>query len=179
MVRTIDFSADLDRIATRPVQTEHVLYYSTDLRERLRVTVTQGGTPVSMATQTISATALLADGSTIISGFETEKEVDGTGIVAVILPAAVYAVPGTVTITIYAADGSGHPLALLAVQARVLVTESESVIDPGDVLPSVTELREIIAEAESTITTLTPRVEALERAALTFTDDGTGAITIA
>ena len=167
-VRTLDFRTELNSPAEIR-KTEHVLIYSTVLRDRFRVLVTKDGTPASLTGQTIAGYVLRPDGATVVSGFTVEKETDGTGYAAIVLPAEAYAVPGNVIISIFASDSSAHILPLLAVRARVAKTTSDTVVDPGDSLPSVAELEALIAEAASTVTSLGPRVEAVESTTSTHT----------
>lgn len=118
MIRTIDFQTELNR-PERIRQTEHVLMQAAHLSERFRVRVTQGGTPFDLSDQTITGAVLRADGQTISEDFVIEKEVDGTGIVSVTLPADAYAVTGTAILTITATNGDDCPLPLLCVRATV------------------------------------------------------------
>lgn len=152
VLRTIDFTVALGELSIQSIN--HALLYSTDLRERFRVLVTKDNLPVSLADQTIAGYVLRPDGATVSSGFTIEKEVDGTGYAAVILPPEAYAIPGPAVITIMGLDASNHPLPLLAVRARVAQTVTDTVVDPGQTLPSITELQSIIASAQDDLADL-------------------------
>lgn len=182
MVRTLDFVTDLSGPA-KVIQSGHVMFYSTDLRDRFRVLVTQNGAPASLADQTISGAVMRPDGETVTSGFTIEKETEGTGIAAITLPSECYAYPGTAYVVIHGSDSLGHPLTLLAAQVRVARVTSDVIVDPGDVVPSVAELlaqieacEEATAAAVEFLDGAEDRIEALETI-LTCTDDGYGNIT--
>ena len=93
------------------------------------------------ASGTVSGTAIIPDGSTIT--LEGDKEGNAAW---VIVPQEVLAYQGRVEIFLRIADAEAGAVALYAT-GTVKRAQTDSVIVPGDPLPGVDEIREIISEA--------------------------------
>ena len=111
----------------------------------LRVIVMDGDEPATLA-GTVSGTAIREDGSTVAL---TDSRID-ENVATVVLPAAAYAVPGVLAITIKISD-TNTVTTLAYVVANVYRTSTDTVVDPGTIIPSITTLIEQIAEAVASI----------------------------
>ena len=111
----------------------------------IRVIVMDGDEPATLA-GTVSGTAIREDGSTVAL---TDSRID-ENVATVVLPAAAYAVPGVLAITIKISD-TNTVTTLAYVVANVYRTSTDTVVDPGTIIPSITTLIEQIAEAVASI----------------------------
>lgn len=111
----------------------------------IRVIVMDGDEPATLA-GTVSGTAIREDGSTVAL---TDSRID-ENIATVVLPAAAYTVPGVLAITIKISD-TNTVTTLAYVVANVYRTSTDTVVDPGTIIPSITSLIEQIAEAVASI----------------------------
>ena len=111
----------------------------------LRVIVMDGDEPATLA-GTVSGTAIREDGSTVALTDSRSDEKVAT----VVLPAAAYAVPGVLAITIKISD-TNTVTTLAYVVANVYRTSTDTVVDPGTIIPSITTLIEQIAQAVASI----------------------------
>lgn len=111
----------------------------------LRVIVMDGDEPATLA-GTVSGTAIREDGSTVAL---TDSRID-ENVATVVLPAAAYAVPGVLAITIKISD-TNTVTTLAYVVANVYRTSTDTVVDPGTIIPSITTLIEQIAQAVASI----------------------------
>lgn len=105
-----------------------------------------GGEPASLA-GSVSANVIRADGTTVA--------VTGTlsgNLASVVLPQAAYAVPGVISIIIKLTDSkTGAVTTLGAVVSSVYRSTTDTVVDPGDIIPSVQTLIAAIETAVGSI----------------------------
>lgn len=124
-----------EKVALRP------MHYGDKLANRVGAVVYEGQTPVSLGGY-CNATVILSDGSTIavpngnVSG--NQAYVD--------LPAGVYSVPGPIQIYLHWYS-NGTITTLLAAFGNVVLTETDTVIDPGTVIPGVASLMDMYMSA--------------------------------
>ena len=139
---------------TAPVVSLRQIYYGDVEANRIGAIVLLNGEEVTLS-GSCSGTAILADGSTVaITG-----TVDGSQ-AYVELPAACYSVEGQIEVYVKLTV-SGVTTTLIAAVGTVRLTETDTVIDPGTIIPSVAALIEDIDEA----------VDALEDAVATIPAD--------
>ena len=129
---------------TAPVVPLRQIYYGDVEANRIGAIVLLNGEEVTL-TGTCSGTAILADGSTVaITG-----AIDGSQ-AYVELPAACYSKEGSIQVFVKLTV-SGVTTTLLAAVGTVRLTETDTVIDPGTIIPSVAALIEDIDEAVASI----------------------------
>lgn len=108
------------------------------------VNVFKGGTKATLS-GSVSANVIRADGATVaVSG-----SLDGNKCY-IILPQAAYAVPGAISIIIKLTQ-DGDVTTLCAVVANVYMSTTDSVVDPGTIIPSVETLIAAIEAAVESI----------------------------
>lgn len=94
---------------------------------------------------TISANVIRADGATLaVSGSSSGNQA------WVVLPQSAYAVPGVLSIVIKASS-SGDVTTLCAVVANVYQSSTDSTVDPGTIIPSISDLIAAINAAVASI----------------------------
>ena len=129
---------------TAPVIPLRQIYYGDVEANRIGAIVLLNGEEVTLS-GSCSGTAILADGSTVaITG-----TVDGSQ-AYVELPAACYSVEGQIEVYVKL-TASGVTTTLIAAVGTVRLTETDTVIDPGTIIPSVAALIEDIDEAEEAL----------------------------
>jgi hypothetical protein len=112
---------------------------------QINITVFDNGEPATLG-GSVTANVLLSDGSTVPA---TGGTITGN-VVSITLPAAAYAVPGLASIIVkLTADGVITTIA--AVVANVYQSSTDTVIDPGTIIPSIQDLIDDIADAVATI----------------------------
>ena len=120
--------------------------FSQDIQANtINVSVTDGGEPATIS-GTVTANIVRADGGTVTA---TGGTISGN-VASITLPAAAYAVPGLVSIIVKLTD-SGVVTTLAAVVANVYQSSTETAIDPGTIIPSVTALVSQIETAVASI----------------------------
>jgi hypothetical protein len=108
------------------------------------VNVFDGGEPATLG-GTVSANVIRADGATVaVTGTLSGNKC------SVILPQSAYAVPGVISIVIKLTSGSDITT-VCAVVGNVYMSTTDSVVDPGTIIPSVETL---IAEIEAAIASI-------------------------
>lgn len=108
------------------------------------VNVFDGGDPATLG-GTVAANIIRSDGVTVAaSGTLSGNKC------SVILPQAAYAVPGVISIIIKLTSGSDITT-VCAVVANVYMSSTDSVVDPGTIIPSIETLIEEIEAAVATI----------------------------
>lgn len=110
------------------------------------------GSQTASLSGTVSASIVRADGATIV--------VAGTladNMASVVLPQAAYAVPGVLSIVIKLTNGADIT-ALCAVVANVYMSSTDSVVDPGTIIPSIDAL---IAEIDAAVASIPADYSAL------------------
>lgn len=108
------------------------------------VNVFNDGTPAALVGG-VSASIVRSDGATVaavgtLSGNQA----------SVVIPAAAYAVPGVISIAIKITNG-GVVTTLCVVVANVYQTQTDAIVDPGTIIPSVQDLIYEIEEAIDSI----------------------------
>lgn len=127
-----------------PVVSLNQVYYGDAQANRAGAIVTLNGQPFALEGQ-CAGTAILSDGSTVpLTG-----EVSGNE-AYVNLPAACYAVEGPIQIFVRLTNGD-VVTTLISFVGTVRLTETETYIDPGDVLPSYAELLQALKDAAASI----------------------------
>lgn len=110
------------------------------------VEIMDGGQPATV-TGSVSANVLRADGATVaIAGTLSGNRASVT------LPQAAYAVPGMLSVVIKLTSGS-TVTTIGAIQAIVYRTSTDTIIDPGTILPSVQDL---IAQIDAAVASIPP-----------------------
>lgn len=104
------------------------------------VEVFNNGNPAELA-GSVSASIIRSDGGTVAA-----TGVLSNNKVSVTLPAAAYAVPGVISITLKLA-GTNTVTTMLAVVAVVYQSSTDTAVDPGDIIPSIADLIEEIEAA--------------------------------
>lgn len=108
------------------------------------VNVFDGDEPATLS-GSVSASVIRSDGTTVaVSGALSGNSC------YIILPAAAYAVPGILSIIIKL-TGGGSTTTLCAVVANVYQSATDATVDPGTIIPDISEL---IAEIESAIASI-------------------------
>ena len=111
----------------------------------IRVVVMDGDEPATL-TGTVSGLAIRADGGTVAISDATLSD----NVATIVLPAAAYAVPGVLAVTIKISDAS-TTTTLASFVANVYQTSTETAVDPGTIIPSITALIEEIETVVATI----------------------------
>lgn len=127
------------------------LFSQDNMANLIGVELLENGEPANVS-GTVTANVLRADGTTVA--------VAGTlsgNLASVTLPQAAYAVPGTVAIAIKLTTGS-TVTTIGAIQAIVYRTSSDTIIDPGTIIPSVQDL---IAAIDAAVDSIPPDYSAL------------------
>ena len=108
------------------------------------VNVFKNGSPATLA-GTVSAEVIRTDGGTVaVSGSRSGNQC------SVILPQACYSVPGVISIVIKLKNGD-EITTLCAVVANVYMSSTDTVVDPGTIIPDIAALIESIEEAVDSI----------------------------
>lgn len=121
------------------------LYTGDQQAHRIHVTCTRGGEAVDLAGATIPAYFIRADGATVIL---TGKVENNQAVVE--LPATCYAIAGRFSLVIKAVMG-GATSTILALQGAVSRSQTDALVDPGDVLPSLDELLAQVQKVEEAV----------------------------
>lgn len=108
------------------------------------VVVTDGGETAALS-GSVAASIIRADGATVAQA----GTLSGNKC-SVILPAAAYAVPGPLVVALKLTQ-NGVVTTVLAVAATVYRTSTDTVVDPGTIIPSIQDLIEEIEEVVATI----------------------------
>lgn len=123
------------------------MYSNNKKANRVGFKLTKKGQPVTID-GTCVGTAILSNNATVpidngvVSGDEAY----------VVLPDACYSIPGPITVYVTIVNSTnGETATLLAAAGYVRITETDTIIDPGTILPSVTTLIDLINEAVSSI----------------------------
>lgn len=143
-IYTIRRGVDLDA----PIVPEGLrgdLYVTENSAHRFIVTATRGGEPVALDGQVV-ATFIRADGGT--------EEITGgidNGAAVVTLPQSCYAVPGRFALTIFNAGADGSTTAVYACVGNVINTTTDTIIDPGSVVPTMTDITAAYNAAQAAV----------------------------
>lgn len=110
------------------------LYADEAVAHRFVIHATRGGEPVTLDGQVV-ATFIRADGGTV----ELTGGLDA-GAAEVTLEASCYAVPGRFALTVYNTGTDGSKTAVYACVGTVINTTTDTIIDPGSVVPDVSDI---------------------------------------
>lgn len=130
-----------------PVQIETlngVFFSNENGAHRFSITCMRGGQPYSIATTSIVARVMLANGQTIEVNNGT---VDGN-VATVVLPADCYKVPGRIRIAIISVAGSAK-LCIYAAAGNVVRSQTEDAVISGTALPDPQQFTEDLEAFES------------------------------
>ena len=120
--------------------------FSQDVQaNKISVAVYDGGSPASIS-GTVTANIIREDGGTVTA---TGGTISGN-VVSITLPAAAYIVPGLVSIVIKV-TASSVTTTIAAVVVNVYQSSTETAIDPGTIIPSVTAL---VAQIETAVASI-------------------------
>ena len=111
----------------------------------IKVTVLDGGQPATIS-GTVTASIIRQDGGTVTATGGTITD----NVASITLPSAAYVVPGLVSIVVKLTS-SGVITTLAAVVTNVYQSTTETAIDPGTIIPSVTALISAIDTAVASI----------------------------
>lgn len=111
----------------------------------INVTVLDGVEPATLS-GTISANIIRADGGTVAATGGTITD----NVASITLPAAAYAIPGVVSIVIKNTNSS-VVTTIAAIVANVYQSSTDTVVDPGTIIPSVQTLISAIETAVASI----------------------------
>ena len=133
----------------KPIQVEaiHGVVFTADvLANKFTVEVTSNGDPVSLANATVNGYAIRDDGETVLV---TGSASGNTA--SITLPASAYVVPGPLDIVIKI-TADGVTMAVGAWRGYVQRSTTDTIVDPGHVIPSLDELLAKIADCEAATT---------------------------
>ena len=120
--------------------------FSQDVQaNKISVAVYDGGSPATIS-GTVTANIIREDGGTVTA---TGGTISGN-VVSITLPAAAYIVPGLVSIVIKV-TASSVTTTIAAVVVNVYQSSTETAIDPGTIIPSVTAL---VAQIEAAVASI-------------------------
>lgn len=128
---------------------------------RIGVEVTKNGVPVELS-GTCTGYVIRSDGKTVVM----YGEIDGNK-ASILLPAACYAVVGNVNIVLKVGETT-----LLACTGYVYRTTTDTIVDPGTVVPNITELLDKIDEMEQGTAAAVAAAEAIEDMTVEAEDGG-------
>ena len=111
---------------------------------RINVTVMDGDSPATVG-GSVSANVIRSDGSTVAVTGTLEDNV-----ASVVLPQACYVIPGVISIVIKITEDT-TVTTIAAVIANVYQSTTDSVVDPGTIIPSIQDL---IAQIEAAVATI-------------------------
>ena len=121
------------------------LFSQDNQANQINVAVVDGGEPATIS-GTVTADVIRSDGGTVaVSGGTISGNV-----ASISLPSAAYAVPGVVSIVMKLTT-SGVITTIAAIVANVYKSSTETAIDPGTIIPSVTALISAIETAVASI----------------------------
>lgn len=143
-VITINLSCDLQK----PVKVQYldgVLFSQDNQANIINVAVYDGGDPASIS-GTVSANIIRSDGGTVAA---TGGTISGN-VCSITLPSAAYAVPGVVSI-IVKLTASSVVTSIAAVVANIYQSSTDATVDPGTIIPSITDLISAIDTAVASI----------------------------
>lgn len=138
---TLDYRTTCE--LNRPVTIKHLdgMFFSQDVQaNRIVVSVVRGGVNEDLS-GTVSANIIRADGETVVQ----TGEISGN-VASVTMPAAAYAVPGAIAVFVKHTE-SGVTSTIAAVTGYVYKSTTDTIVDPGTIIPSIQDLLESIDDA--------------------------------
>lgn len=147
VVRTMVIETWFSQDVKKPVQVHYIdgnVFSQDNNGNKVGVVLTDGDTPVNAA-GTISANVIRSDGTTVaVTGSSSNNTA------WVVLPQSAYAVPGLISIIIKSTESS-VVTTLCAVVGNVYQSTTDTVVDPGTVIPSIQTLINEIDTAVASI----------------------------
>ena len=131
------------------------------------VRLTRDGNPVDVSLVSCIGYFIRADGETVV----INGGLGVNGVCRVILPQSCYAVEGTFSLALKL-SGQGVTGTIRIVDGTVINTTTGTVIDPGSVVPDITELLEKIAECEAAAESAFEAVAIINSLGLYVDDEG-------
>lgn len=110
--------------------------------DRFGMRILRGGAPASLSGCSVTGYFIRADGNTILMNGYIRESLAFVG-----LPASCYTVPGNFTLAIKI-TGGGLTGTMRIVDGTVVNTTTDTVVDPGHVIPDLDELLALIGQAE-------------------------------
>lgn len=140
---TLDYRTTCE--LNRPVTIKHLdgMFFSQDVKaNRIVVNVVRGGVNESLS-GSVSANIIRADGSTVVQ----TGSISGN-VASVVMPSAAYAVPGAIAVFVKH-TASGVTSTIAAVTGYVYKSTTDTIVDPGTVVPNINELLAKIADCDA------------------------------
>lgn len=139
----IDAKCDLNK----PVVVRHLdgMVFSQDVKANMiRVSVFRNREPVDLSGGSVSANIIRADGATVVQTGTIEGNV-----CSVVLPSSAYAVPGQIAIFVKHSTSVGPTTSTIAaITGYVYKSTTDTIVDPGSVVPNVNQLLAMIEDCE-------------------------------
>lgn len=142
------FETWLDQDLKKPVRIQYLsgnLFSQDNMGNLIGVNVTDDGAPATLG-GSVSANVIRADGATVA----VDSGVLSGNRASVTLPQAAYAVPGVITVVIKITSGT-DVTTLAAVVTTVYRSSTDTVVDPGTIIPSIQALISQIETAVASI----------------------------
>ena len=138
----------LDQDLKKPVRIQYLagnLFSQDNMGNLIGVNVTDDGAPATLG-GSVSANVIRADGATVT----VDSGVLSGNQASVTLPQAAYAVPGVITVVIKITDETAVTT-LAAVVTTVYRSSTDTIVDPGTIIPSIQTLISQIETAVASI----------------------------
>lgn len=142
------FETWLDQDLKKPVRIQYLsgnLFSQDNMGNLIGVNVTDDGAPATLG-GSVSANVIRADGATVA----VDTGVLSGNRASVTLPQAAYAVPGVITVVIKITSGT-DVTTLAAVVTTVYRSSTDTIVDPGTIIPSIQALISQIETAVASI----------------------------
>lgn len=142
------FETWLDQDLKKPVRIQYLsgnLFSQDNMGNLIGVNVTDDGAPATLG-GSVSANVIRADGATVA----VDSGVLSGNKASVTLPQAAYAVPGVITVVIKITSGT-DVTTLAAVVTTVYRSSTDTIVDPGTIIPSIQTLISQIETAVASI----------------------------
>lgn len=141
--KTVDISQGCLETTLGLANTKNALIQGQSYAHQLNVAVINAGTPVELSGVCTTNFLRQADSSTV-----TVAGTINGNVASVEFPSMVYAMTGMLTITLFIGD-----TAIIRIETSVRMSGTMSIVDPGNILPNVTEMQQIALEAEQATVT--------------------------
>lgn len=156
------FEKWFDQDLTKQLVTRHcegIVLTGDNLSNVIGVRLYKGDAP-AVPEGAVTLRAIRADGSTVV---DNEGEIEGNA-VSILLKEACMAVPGPLVIQLRVTDGDVRTTVLRAV-FTVEISETDTIIDPGRIVPDIETLLAMLAEMEDATDAANAAADAAEAAA--------------
>lgn len=148
---------------TKPVPVRHIdgMVFSQDVMgNRVLVSMLRDGVPESPG-GAITANIVRSDGTTVVQN----GTISGN-LASVVLPASAYAVPGSIGIFVKHTS-SGATSTIAALTGYVYRSTTDTIVDPGTVIPNINQLLALVEDCESAANVATAAASSANTAAET------------